>query len=366
MTVYPEFTLAAVQAAPVLFDREASTEKACRLIAEAGRVGATLAAFGECWLPGYPVFAWESDGTLWWRAAADYLANAVEIPSPTTDRLCQAARSAGTDVVIGVLELDPLTRGTAYCTLLFIGRDGAILGRHRKLKPTGKERAVWGEGDASSLVVHERPYGRISGLNCWEHNMLLPGYALMAQGTQVHVAAWPGMENNPAPPSPGAIWARQLLLSRAFASQAGAYVILSAGLLRREDIPERYLELMGSWTFTGDSCIIDPRGEVIAGPAQGETILTALVTMEAAYAAKVACDVAGHYSRPDVLQVLINRRPSERMVETGSTATVGDGLDGLADGTLIAAPPVGTLRNGVPSGATAHSDLGPAEAARSV
>ena len=201
MTTYPEFTLAAVQAAPVFFDREASTDKACRLIEEAGRAGADLAAFGECWLPGYPAFAWDnrvrrSGG----RPPPSTLATAVEIPSPTTDRLCAAARRAGIDVVIGIAELDCPHAGTVYCTLLFIGREGTILGRHRKLKPTAKERAVWGEGDASGLVVHERPYGRISGLNCWEHNTVLPGYALMAQGTQIHVAAWPG--GSPSRPGP--------------------------------------------------------------------------------------------------------------------------------------------------------------------
>jgi len=222
MTKYPEFTLAAVQAAPIFFDREASTEKACQLIEEAAEQGATLAAFGETWLPGYPFFAFgkSSNTQLWWKAATEYLANAVEIPSSTTDRLCAAARRAGIDVVIGVVELDSRTRGTVYCTLLFISHEGKILGRHRKLKPTHFERAIWGEGDALGLTVYERPYGRLSGLNCWEHNMVLPGYALMAQGTQIHVAAWPGRETNRAPESPIPLWPRQLLLSRAFASQA--------------------------------------------------------------------------------------------------------------------------------------------------
>ena len=107
MTVYAEFKLAAIQAAPVYFDREASTKKACRLIEEAGARGATLAAFGETWLPGYPFFVWQADlGPVAWKAAAEYLENAVEIPSPTTDRLCEAARAASVDVAIGVVERD--------------------------------------------------------------------------------------------------------------------------------------------------------------------------------------------------------------------------------------------------------------------
>lgn len=311
MTEYARFTLAAVQAAPVPFDREASTDKACGLIAEAAGKGATLAAFGETWLPGYPFFAFARQGPLYWQAAAEYLANAVEIPSPTTDRLCAAARKAGIDVAIGIVELDPDTRGTVYCTLLFIGREGEILGRHRKLKPTNVERAVWGEGDALGLRVYERAYGRISGLNCWEHQMVLPGYALMVQGTQIHVASWPGREPKEAPPAEVPLWPRQLLLSRAFAAQAGCYVIAAAGVRLTGDTPERYREL-SLFEHTGESYIIDPRGEVIAGPAQGETILTAQGSLEAVLAAKAACDVGGHYSRPDILRLHVAGRPLER------------------------------------------------------
>src|SRR5262249_15633063 len=143
-------------------------------------------------------------------------------------------------------------------------------------KPTGSERAVWGEGDALGLQVYDRPYARISGLNCWEHNMVLPGYALMSQGTQIHVAAWPGREPNSAPPTPA--WPRQQLLSRAFASQGACYVLLAAGM-QKPQTPERFAELIPSGN-TGDSCIIDPRGEVIAGPVKGETILTATVSLQ--------------------------------------------------------------------------------------
>ena len=172
MTEFTQFKLAAIQAEPVYFDLEASTDKACRLILEAGAKGATLAAFGESWLPGYPFFVW---GSATGPMAADYLANALEIPSPATDRLCEAAGQAHIDVVIGIAERDPRTRGTVYCTLLFIDNQGTILGKHRKLKPTHRERTAWGEGDGSGLKVYDRPYARISGLNCWEHTMVLPG-----------------------------------------------------------------------------------------------------------------------------------------------------------------------------------------------
>ena len=192
MTDSARFRLAAIQAASIPFDRDASTEKACRLIRGAGVMGATIAAFGETWLPGYPFFCHAPASALTFRAMAEYLDQGVEIPSPTTALLCAAAEAAGIDVVIGIAEHDATTRGSVYCTLLFIGKEGMILGRHRKIKPTFNERSVWADGDAAGLKVYDRPYGRISGLNCWEHNAMLPGYALAAQGTQIHIAAWPG------------------------------------------------------------------------------------------------------------------------------------------------------------------------------
>jgi len=313
VTTYSQFKLAAVQAAPVYFDREASTEKACRLIQDAGEKKVNLAAFGECWLPGYPFHAWGSRAAVK-AVASEYLANAVEIPSPTTEKLCDAARQANIDVVIGIAERDTRSRGTVYCTLLFIGNDGAILGRHRKLKPTHRERTVWGEGDGSSLVVYERPYGRISGLNCWEHNMVLPGYALMELGTQIHIAAWPGTDAS-----------RHSFLSRAFASQAAAYVIDAGSLLApehvigeaRKVIDEQSGEVAEIVTrgYPGESCIIDPRGEIIAGPAEGERLLVADGSEEQLFAAKAYCDVTGHYSRPDVFQLHVNHAPLRHVLE---------------------------------------------------
>jgi hypothetical protein len=172
----------------------------------------------------------------------------------------------------------------------------------------------------------------------------------MAQGTQIHIAAWPGSGESrgaspPLVPSP-----RQLLLSRTFASQAGAYVIAASGLASREEYPERYRELFAG-EETGDSCIIDPRGEVIAGPASGETILTATVSLEAVFAAKASCDVGGHYSRPDILQLLVNKQPMERLVESTSGAN-GRGHDGQS----AATPTTGGLL-GADSGNGVASDV---------
>tara|TARA_R110000868_G_scaffold161496_4_gene391973 strand:+ start:1366 stop:2298 length:933 start_codon:yes stop_codon:yes gene_type:complete len=297
--------LAAIQAAPVYFDKAASVEKACGLIAEAGRLGATIAAFGETWLPGYPFFIEAPLGDLWWEAAALYLENSITLPGPETDALCAAAQSAGIDVVIGVAERDAATGGSIYASLVFISREGVILGRHRKLKPTHHERSIWADGDAQGLQVYPRDYGRLSELNCWEHNIVLPGYALMCQGTQFRVAAWPGHEPATAPSDP--VWSRQLLLSRAFASQAGAYVIAAAGLRLDTHVPERFKSL-SAFEHTGQSFIIDPRGEIIAGPAEGETILIADADLAEVRKAKLACDAAGHYARPDLFELKLQGR----------------------------------------------------------
>jgi len=301
------FTVAAIQATAVTMDREASTEKACKLIAEAAAQDAKLAAFSEAWLPGYGGHGWiEMSGPDWWNFAADYNEQAVEVPSPTVDALCQAAKDANIDVVIGIVERDRRTRGTLYCSLLFIGREGEILGKHRKLKPTGGERVQWGEGRGHSIRVYDRGYAKISGLNCWEHFMPLSCFALMAQGTQVHIAAWPGREPA-APAAPEAMWPRQHLHSRAFASTGACYVLCVGGVRKTEDIPEKHGAFFGP--YSGDSVIIDPRGEIIAGPLHNEEgILTAVVDPRLIRSAKAIVDCGGHYSRPDIFELRVEGR----------------------------------------------------------
>ncbi len=296
-------TLSTVQAASAFFDKSEALEKALHWIAEAAKDKPDVIAFGEAWLPGYPFFVDSPLGETWWDAAAELLANGVRLDGPEVAALAKAAERANADLVIGVNELDPRTEATLYCTMLTISRTGEILNRHRKLKPTHHERSVWGDGDAKGLKPMARDWGRLSALNCWEHNAVLPAYALMARGTDVHVAAWPGQEPDPAPAAP--VWARQLLLSRAFASQAGAWTICAAGLRTKAHVPQRWAGLY-AFDHNGGSAIIDPRGEIVAGPLIGEEgVLTAEADLALARKCKMASDPAGHYSRPDIFKLTV-------------------------------------------------------------
>jgi len=335
--VFEEFTLAAVQAAPVYLDRDASVEKACALIDQAGSLGADLAVFGETWVSGYASFAAWPNHPAFPDLLRRFVQNGVEIPSPATDALCDAARRAGTDVVIGVAERDTTTGGSIYCTLLFIGREGAILGKHRKLKPTMFERTVWGEGDGSTLRLYQRPYGRLGGLNCWEHQMVLPGYALIAQGIQVHAGAWPG-----------GTFTRQEVLSRAFAMQSAAYVVMAGGLIRDSDIPRDLtamaMEIDGHTRqlilpCNGHSGIIAPNGDLIAGPLLGEEgILTAPANLGTVMLQKMIADHAGHYSRPDVFDFRVNTAPRRAATFDPRVTNGADTLQpiraGIAEGAI--------------------------------
>ena len=320
---FKDFTLAAVQAAPIYMDREASIDKACKLIDDAGAKGSDLAVFGETWIPGYAAFAERPGNQKMGPTLLKFVLNGVEVPSPATDALCRAARRAGTDVVIGVAERDSTTGGSIYATLLFISREGELLGKHRKLKPTFYERAVWGEGDGSTLRLYDRPYGRLGGLNCWEHQMVLPGYALIAQGLQVHAGAWPGGS-----------YTRQEVLSRAFAMQSAAYVVMTGGLLREQDIPDDLRELVRP--MNGHSGIIGPDGDLLAGPLLDEEgILTVQANLGRVMLQKMIADHAGHYTRPDVFQFRVNTRPKEiatfgewDIVPADVTARLAGGISG--------------------------------------
>jgi predicted amidohydrolase len=293
------FRVAVAQASPVFLDRSASLDKAVRLIGAAAEQDAVLVVFGEAWLPGYPIHALASASSdLWWEFAAEYLDQAIDFSGPEIDALASAASDADIDVVIGLAERDSATQGSIYSTLAFIGRDGQVIDRHRKLRPNPCERAVWADGEAASLRVYERGYANLSGLISTEHQMVLPAYALAEQGSQIHAACWPGRLR--AAGSAPAIWPDQHLLSRAFAVQTGTYVLCAGVSLTRDSMPEKYRAFLPG-DCEGGSVIIDPRGEIISDPIDGEGLVIAECFPARIRAAKVAFDCAGHSSRLDQL-----------------------------------------------------------------
>jgi predicted amidohydrolase len=311
------FVAAAVQAAPVFLDRDATVEKAARLIEEAAGQGAKLVAFPETWVPGYPNWIYRAAG---WedprskRAFALLQRNAIEVPGPATDELCRAARAAGAHVVIGIHERDTqFSLGTLYNSLLFISDRGEILGVHRKLVPTHAERIVWGRGDGSSLHVFETPLGRLGGLVCWEHWMPLARFAMHAKGEQLHIAAWPDADDV------------HHLASRHYAFEGRCYVLCVGSYMTSQDLPpdfELAAEMGGAADpgadtvelLPGGTGIVGPDGAWVAEPVFGrEAIVYAEIDVGRIAEEQQALDTAGHYNRPDVFQLTVDERPQRHV-----------------------------------------------------
>ncbi len=299
------FKVAAVQATPVFLDREATIDKACDLIATAGNEGARLIVFPEAFIPAYPDWVWEippgEEGVLN-ELYYELLSNSVTIPSDATDRLCRAARLANAYVVMGMSERNVEASGASlYNTLLYIDAQGAILGKHRKLVPTGGERLVWAQGDGSTLQVYDTSLGKLGGLICWENYMPLARYTMYAWGTQIYVAAtW----------DRGQPWLSTL---RHIAKEGRVYVIGCCIAMRKDDIPDRYdmkqkfYAEVDEWINIGDSAIVNPEGQFVAGPVRKqEEILYAEIDPRQMQGPKWMLDVAGHYARPDVFQLTVH------------------------------------------------------------
>ena len=307
MTSQDSFRLAAVQAAPVFLDLDASLAKACRLIEEAAAAGASLVAFPEAFLPGYPVWVWfiPPGHTHPLREVyAELHANAVSIPGPAVDRLAEAAGDCGVAVAMGLNERNSeASNSTLFNTLLFLGPDGRVLGRHRKLVPTAGERLVWGRGDGSEMAVHQLPFGRVSGLLCWENYMPLARATLAAWGEQIHVApTW----------DRGEPWISTM---RHIGKESRCFVLGVCQAFHMDDIPDRlsfksrYLGDVEGWINPGMSVIVDPDGRLVAGPLeQQEGILYADVKPDQLVGPRWQLDGAGHYARPDVFELQYHRR----------------------------------------------------------
>ncbi|MEZ4709407.1 MAG: carbon-nitrogen hydrolase family protein [Caldilineaceae bacterium] len=304
---FPRVTAAVVQAAPVLFDCQATTDKARRLIAEAASQGAQLIIFPEAFIPAYPRgFSFgmvvgsrsPSGRDLWQR----YWANSVDVPGPVTAQLGAAAQAAKAYVVIGVIERDSATsRGTLYCTLLYFGPDGQLLGKHRKLKPTGAERLIWGEGDASTLTVIDSEFGKVGGLICWENYMPLARMAMYTQGVEIYVAPTADARDT---------WQATL---RHIACEGRCFVLgcnqFVTKAMTPPDLPGiEELANQPEIMCRGGSAIISPLGDVLAGPLYDqEGILTAELDLAEVARGKLDFDVVGHYARPDVFEFSVRR-----------------------------------------------------------
>jgi nitrilase len=300
---------AVVQRPPVLLDKAASVARVVEAIAEAAAEGASLIVFPEAYIPGYPTWVWRlkpgGDMALSSELHARLRQNAVDLAGDDLAPIREAAARHGATVVLGLHEIDSGFSGTTlFNTVVVIGPDGALLNRHRKLMPTNPERMVWGMGDASGLRVVDTPAGRLGALICWESYMPLARYALYAQGIEIYVApTW----------DYGDTWIATL---RHIAKEAGAWVIGTATALQGSDVPadfphrEQLFPDADEWINDGDAVIIKPSGAIAAGPLTREKgILYAEIDVEAARRARRSLDVTGHYSRPDIFGLTVDRRP---------------------------------------------------------
>jgi nitrilase len=301
--------VAVVQAAAVPFDTEACVDKAVRLIGEAAATGAKVILFPEAFIPGYPkglnyglvVGARDSAGREEFRITLDA---AIDVPGPQTQRLGEAAAVHGCYVVMGVIEREG---GTCYCTVLFFGPDGRLLGKHRKLMPTALERMIWGFGDGSTLTVVDSPYGRIGSVICWENYMPMLRMAMYSKNVTIYCA--PTADDRDT-------WLSSM---QHIALEGRCFVMTACQFIRKKDFPDTVRVSLGdspdSVLMRGGSAVISPLGKVLAGPCfDSETILTTVLDLNDIGRGKFDFDVVGHYSRPDVFRLIVNESPMRAVV----------------------------------------------------
>jgi nitrilase len=312
-------TVAAAHATPVYLNVEATVDKACRLIGEAGAQGVDLLVFPEVFVPGFPYWINCYPPLLQSPLHERYLRTSIRVPGAETVRLCDAARNAGIAAVVGVNER---YGSSLYNTQLFIDETGTLIGRHRKLQPTFAERTVWAQGDGSTLGVWPMLGGvQVGGLVCWEHTMNLARHALALMGEQVHAASWPSLSTLQG-------WETTFdeqvaVMCRNHAVTAQCFVIVAQNPVGVDVLevmadslgPQELLTAGGGW-----SAIIHPQTTVIAGPRTGpeEGLLTTTIDLADIDALKVVVDSAGHYARSDVLRLVLDDASKEALHRTTS------------------------------------------------
>lgn len=313
--------VAAVQAAPVFLQREATVDKASALIDKAAGEGAGLIVFPETYVPAYPDWVWRTTPFSGKAHAlfARLLDQSVVVPSVTTDALGEAAARASAYVSMGVNERDA-NGSTLYNTQLYFGPDGSLIAKHRKLVPTGGERLVWGMGDGSTLEVIDTPFGRLGGLTCWENYMPLARAALYAQGIDIYLA--PTWDNSD-------VWVPSM---QHIAREGRMFVVGVNFCIRGSDIPGDVpgrADLYGDaddWLSRGNSVIVGPDGHILAGPLIGEEgIVYADLDAAVARSSRHQFDPVGHYARSEVLQLHVRTDPIKAVSFDRADTTQSDG-----------------------------------------
>lgn len=302
-------TVALGQIAPVWLDRDGTLKKIMERTTEAANQGASLIVFGEGVLPGYPFWIERTDGArfnspLQKAVFAHYMDQAVQIEAGHLDTLCELCGEKGIAVYLGCIER-PADRGghSLYASLVYIDPQGEIRSVHRKLMPTYEERLVWSPGDGHGLQTHKLGPFTVGGLNCWENWMPLPRAALYGMGEDLHVAVWPGGVHNTED------------ITRFIAKESRSYVISVSGLVRRVDVPDsvphagEIRSVTEDVVFDGGSCIAAPDGTFVVEPVVGEeTLVTATLEHRVVREERQNFDPVGHYSRPDVVRLKVDRK----------------------------------------------------------
>lgn len=306
--------VAAIQAAPIFLDTKTTTEKVLQLMTEAASQGAKLCAFPETFLSGYPVWLFWTDptnltsGELYKKhekAYAAYVKASVQQDGPELAVISEQARKLNLFTYLGVI-LRSSSGNSVYCAMVAIHPERGIVSIQRKMMPTWGERMVWAIGDGHGLRVHDWGEFRVGALNCWENLMPLARTSLYAQGETLHIAAWPGAPED-------------MKITPFIAEESRSYVISVVGVYKNDDIPDSFvfkkeMEESDSWqeSFTGGTTIVGPDAQVIAGPVTNEeTIIYADIDPERVREARWQFDATGHYNRPDVFKLSIDRRRLE-------------------------------------------------------
>lgn len=296
------------QISPVWLNKEKTIDKIKLSIKEAATDNCELIVFGEALLPGYPFWIALTNGAEWNSKVqkeihAHYIRNSINIENGELDEICALAKQNGISIYLGLIERASNRGGhSLYCSLVYINQFGEIKSVHRKLQPTYDERLTWAPGDGNGLQVHKLKNFTIGGLNCWENWMPLARTALYGLGEDLHIAVWPGSKHNTED------------ITRFMALESRSFVVSVSSLMRREDFPidtphlEAILENAPAILTNGGSCIAGPDGNWIIEPiVNKEGIFTATIDFNRVLEERQNFDSVGHYSRPDVTKLIVNR-----------------------------------------------------------